>query len=144
MSNTVEVPAIGNWQPIDRGGPFTQFVGPMFSSNVGLGADEPARLGFRVLPHHCNPRQVCHGGMMATFLDIVLARGARIALDIHGSTPTISLSIDYLSPAHLGDWVESRLQVLHHTTRTVFVQAVLHGPDAPVLRGSGIFRLPST
>jgi uncharacterized protein (TIGR00369 family) len=143
MHNTEAPPADAGWEPITGSGPFTIHVGKIFQTRIALEPNEPMRYGFRVQAHQCNPREVCHGGMLATFLDIALARGSRAALNIQGATPTVSMTLDYLSPARLGDWIESRVQLVHRARKTAFMQAVLWGPEAPVLRGSGIFRLPN-
>ena len=66
------------------------------------------RLGFRVEKRHTNPLGICHGGMLASFCDMLLP------ISIHRKSkevglrflPTINLQLDYLAPAPLGAWVE--------------------------------------
>ncbi|WP_336967482.1 PaaI family thioesterase [Sphingobium aromaticiconvertens] len=130
------------WEPMDRPGPFTHYVGPFFMRNEGLGEGEPTRLGFRVQQHHCNPRLVCHGGMLATFVDLCLARGLIAAEGIVGSAPTITMTMDFLAGAAMGDWIESRISVVKITRQLGFVETILHGSQGPVLRGSGTYKRP--
>ncbi len=133
-----------DWKKLDNvGGPFLELAGPVFSTAVGLRDDEPIRYGLRILKHHCNMRMVCHGGMLATFMDFSLARGATEGLMIRTGTPTMNLSLDYLSPASLGDWIETRVSILRRSKRTAFMQAILLGPECPVMRGSAIYKLPN-
>jgi acyl-coenzyme A thioesterase PaaI-like protein len=105
-----------------------------------LAPNEDVRFGFRVNAHHCNMRPVCHGGMLATFLDVALARGLRCAAGLSPPLPTISLSLDFLAPAALGVWVDARVSVMRVGKSTAFVSALLHADEEPVLRGSGVFR----
>lgn len=135
------LPVPEGWAEVERGGPFTRLIGPVYVSHKVLETGEPARFGFRVRREHCNPRLVCHGGMLASVLDIVLACSIRETLAGIGSIPTVSMTLDYLAPAPLGDWVESRASVLRLTRGHAFVQALLVGAGGPVLRGSGIYKI---
>lgn len=105
-----------------------------------LEAGEDVRFGFRVDAHHCNLRPVCHGGMLAAFLDTALARGLRCATGFDPPFPTISLSLDFLAPAALGGWVDARVSVTRVGKSTAFLSAMLYCDGTPVLRGSGVFR----
>jgi uncharacterized protein (TIGR00369 family) len=101
------------------------------------------QFGFRVEMRHTNPMQICHGGMMATFCDMLLP------LSVHRKSsdvgmrflPTISLQIDYLAPAPLGAWVQGEAQVLRTTRSLVFAQGLVEADGTPVARVSGIFKI---
>jgi acyl-coenzyme A thioesterase PaaI-like protein len=84
---------------------FLEQVGPLYGKWDG------ARLlmGFRVEERHCNPGQVVHGGMMATFADMLLPIAARMQskADV-GFAPTVNLTLDFLAPARLGSWWKAR------------------------------------
>jgi uncharacterized protein (TIGR00369 family) len=134
-------PPDSRWQALPTPAPFVMLVGSVFVTQEGLGAEEPVRFGFRVTEQHANYMGVCHGGMIATFMDITLGLGAAYALDVPRRNPTMNLSVDFLNPARLGDWVESRVQMLRHSKRSCFMQSLLVGPDSLVARGSGILRL---
>src|SRR5438045_5542921 len=77
-------------------------VGPLY----GKWADDRLLLGFRVETRHCNPGQVAHGGMLATFADMILpiASGFKGKMAI-GFLHTLSLTCDYFAPATIGYWV---------------------------------------
>lgn len=132
-------PAEEMWALIERGGFFTKLVGPIYRSQAELEKYEPVRFGFRVSQQHCNPRMVCHGGMLATFLDVALACTLFELPDVSGPLPTISMTLNYLAPAPCGDWIESRVTVPKLGARLGFAQAMLIGPRGPILRGSGIY-----
>jgi len=133
-------PADGAWSLNERGGPFVQLVGTFYTTRTGLEAGEPVRFGFRVGSQHCNVRGVCHGGMLATFLDVALACALRELPGVSGPLPTISMTLDYLDPAPFGAWIESRVTVSKLGRSVGFAQAVLMGPRGPVLRGSGSYK----
>jgi uncharacterized protein (TIGR00369 family) len=118
---------------------FIAVNGPLWVRHEG----RDFKLGFRVEPRHCNPMGICHGGMLATFADMLMPIGA-IALvpELHRRfLPTVSLQIDYLGPVRLGDWVEGRMQVLRTTRTMVFMQGLARSADAVVLRCSGVFKI---
>jgi uncharacterized protein (TIGR00369 family) len=133
-------PVDGAWRPFETDGSFFKLVGPIYATRVGLEPGEPIRFGFRVGPQHCNIRMVCHGGMLATFLDVALACTFRELPDVTGSLPTISMTIDYLAPAELGTWIESRVTVPKLGRSVGFAQTLLMSPSGPVLRGSGVYK----
>ena len=104
---------------------------------------DDVRLGFRVERRHTNPLGICHGGMLASFCDMLLPISAhRVNREVgHRFLPTINLQIDYLAPAKLGDWVEGRAEVLKVTRSLVFAQGLVTSNGVPCARVSGIFKL---
>lgn len=124
---------------LPRMGEFIGANGPLYLRQDG----ETVRIGFRVEPRHTNSMGMCHGGMMATFCDMLLP------LSVHRQRPdvgmrflpTINLQIDYLAPAPLGSWVEGDAQVLRVTRTLVFAQAVVTADGEPAARVSGIFKI---
>lgn len=123
--------------------PFQANNGPLFVAAPFDGTDEePLRLGFRVADKHCGFPGICHGGMIAMVLDNALGRSVQKACDVV-IAPTVSLHIDYMNAAALGEWVESRVRILRKTRRMVFLDALLVGPNGIIAKGSGVFKLPS-
>jgi uncharacterized protein (TIGR00369 family) len=120
---------------------FLEGNGPLY----GKWDDDHLLLGFRVELRHCNPGRVCHGGMLATFADMFLPIAARFqAKTDMGFLPTVNLSCDFLAPAPLGVWVESRAEALKITKNLLFAQGTATADGAPVLRANGIFKITST
>jgi uncharacterized protein (TIGR00369 family) len=121
------------------GGNFMAHNGPLYVRMV----DGRAQLGFRVQARHTNPLNNCHGGMLASFGDMLLP------VCIHRQSaevgqrflPTISLQIDYLAPAPLGAWVQGEADVLRVTRTMVFAQGVARIDGKPVLRVSGTVKI---
>jgi acyl-coenzyme A thioesterase PaaI-like protein len=99
-------------------------------------------MGFRVEARHCNPGMVAHGGMMATFADMLLPIASRFqARTDMGFLPTVNLACDFLAPARLGAWVEGRADVARRTKNLLFAQGLATADGEPCLRANGIFRI---
>ncbi|MBY0408970.1 MAG: PaaI family thioesterase, partial [Burkholderiaceae bacterium] len=121
------------------GGPIIQHNGPLYLLQQG----NVVKFGFRVLPQHVNPMNNLHGGMMASFCDMLLP------LSVHRKSsevanrflPTISLQIDYLAPAPLGAWVEGEAEPLRITRSLVFAQGLVSADGVPCARVSGVFKI---
>jgi uncharacterized protein (TIGR00369 family) len=101
------------------------------------------KLGFVVEERHCNPMGICHGGMLATFADMLLPMGAVMSVpELHRRfLPTVSLQVDFLRSAKLGEWVEGEMQVLRTTRQLVFAQGVVKSGGETALRCSGVFKI---
>ena len=93
-----------------------------------------------MLPHHLNPNGTCHGGMLASFCDVLLPLSTLYQLEaLRLMMPTISLSLDYLEPTRAGAWVESRVEVLRVGRRMAFIQGLLTVAGRTTVRANGTF-----
>lgn len=120
------------------GGPFLEPIGPIW-----IRAEEgAARFGIRLERRHCNNQAVAHGGMLATFADLVLGIGGAQQAGAPGHFVTVSLVTDYLAPAPVGAWLECRPALLRRTARLMFVEGRFEADGTAVLRASGVFSLP--
>jgi uncharacterized protein (TIGR00369 family) len=134
---TPELPA--GFRPLPSMGGFMAANGPLYVRHEG----ELVQLGFRVEARHVNPMGNCHGGMLATFCDMLLP------LSVHRKSPevgmrflpTINLQLDYLAPAPLGAWMQGEVQVLRVTRTMVFAQGLVTADGANAVRVSGIFKI---
>lgn len=134
-TDKLEVPE--GFRPVVVGGSFVAHNGPLF----GRLLDGRLQLGFRVEERHTNPMGICHGGMMATFADMLIPCAAMYRPDGERRfLPTISLQIDYMGSAPLGAWVQGEGEVLRTTRNMLFGQAMVNADGVPALRVSGIFK----
>jgi len=134
---TTDVPE--GFAPIVAGGDFIGVNGPLYLRQAG----DRVELGFRVESRHTNGMAICHGGMMATFCDMLLPMITRMVVPGLGNhfLPTISLQVDYLGPSPLGAWVQGTAQALHRTGSMAFAQGLVHADDRLVARASGVFKI---
>ncbi len=120
------------------GGEFVAQNGPFYAQWTG----ERVLMGFRVQARHTNPLQICHGGMLATFADMLVPCAAIYQGDFDRRfLPTISLQIDYMGAAPLGAWVQGQADVLRTTRNMLFAQGLVTADGKPALRISGIFKM---
>jgi uncharacterized protein (TIGR00369 family) len=104
--------------------------------------EERATLGFRVALRHCNPGDVCHGGMLATFADMLLPIASRLQSETEmGFLPTINLVCDFLAPAPLGSWVEGNADAVTVTRNLLFAHGLVTADGIACLRANGIFKI---
>lgn len=137
MTAVPEVPP--GFAPLSAGGPYILHNGPLYLRHQG----DAVQFGFRVEPRHTNPMGNLHGGMMATFCDMLLP------LSVHCKShevadqflPTISLQIDYLAPAPLGAWVQGEAGPLRITRSLVFAQGLVAADGVVCTRVSGVFKI---
>ena len=137
VSATPAVPE--GFKPRHFGDGFIGVNGPLYTRRTEAGL----QVGFRVEARHANPMNICHGGMMATFCDMLLPITAQhLSKEAHGRfCPTISLQIDYLAMAPLGAWVQGEAQVLRVSRTMIFMQGLVTADGINVARASGVFKI---
>lgn len=126
-------PYPGNWEIgiVKRTGPWT--VGDIWIDW------DAKRYCLQISQAHCNAVGGMHGGAMATFLDgQVFVYQDRAAGDVH--TPTISLHVDYLAPAAIGDWLVADVVLVKVTRTMLFTQAIASVGDRAMARSHAIYK----
>ena len=104
--------------------------------------EEGWRCGFFVEKHHLNPQGVCHGGMLMSFADLAMAGNVGHHTGEMMGIFTINMSVDFLSPGRLGDWLEMHIHHIHTTRTMVSISGVINGSNGVVARANAIYRLP--
>jgi len=113
---------------------FVHQVGPLYRRM----ANDAFTMAFRVEPHHTNGMSNAHGGMLMTFAD--MAWGHIVAVETSSFWVTVRLNVDFLSSAHLGDWVEGGSEVLSAEDGLYVVRGKVWSGDRTLLTGTGIFK----
>lgn len=113
---------------------FGRRIGPLFQK---VGPDSTT-LGFRVDNHHTNGMQNCHGGMLMTFAD--MAWGRVISIERSSYWVTVRLTCDFLSGAHLGDFVEGSAELLSEEGDVFTVRGRIWTGDRLLMTGAGVFK----
>lgn len=117
---------------------FIENVGPLY----GKTQDGRLLMGFRVEMRHCNPGQVAHGGMLATFADMFIPIAARVQAKADvGFAPTVNLNLDFIAPAKLGSWVEGTAEFLRAGKTLFFAQGTATADGVLCLRANAIFKV---
>jgi len=114
---------------------FAESNGPWFEK-----IDGPRVIrGFRPGPQHANGLGIVHGGMLAAFLDA--AMGTAVWHTLGRRAVTVRLTLDYLAPGRLGDWLQAEGEVIGHDEQVAQIRGRLYGPRHEVLGGLGVFAL---
>jgi len=132
MSGPDAPPLAGEWRlgAVTRTGAWT--VGDLWVDRA------THRYALKVGAEHCNETGRMHGGAMATFLD---GQAFVVISDLmqEHHTPTISLSIDFLAPPALGEWVVAEVQLVKITRSMIVTQALAKIGDRVVARSNAIY-----
>jgi uncharacterized protein (TIGR00369 family) len=138
--NPLNIPQ--GYKPLRVGGAFMQGCGPLYGRLTREGDQNRVHIGFRVEPRHANPVGVCHGGMLATLADMMAAICVPYQTDLpRHFFPTISLQLDFLAAARIGDWVQLQTDILRTTRNLVFVQGLITTEGELALRASAIYKV---
>ena len=137
LGNDIPADPPAGYEPVFTGEGFNLLFGALY----GLVEAGRLVLGFRVSHRHVNPHETCHGGVLSTFADLQGYAAQREAGLHRIVTPTVSMTIDYLQPARLGDWIEARTQLLRRSRTLLFSQTVASVDDRKVFRSSSIFKI---
>jgi acyl-coenzyme A thioesterase PaaI-like protein len=101
-------------------------------------------LGIEARQPHTNSRGLVHGGLIAALLDNVMGLAAGHALRAQGIDAsghiTVSLAVEYLSMAKLGQWVTFEPSFVRPGKTLCFVEANAMADGEIIARGKSIFR----
>lgn len=113
---------------------FGRQIGPIY----GRYRPDGYALGFRVEDQHTNGMRNAHGGMLMSFAD--MAWGSIVSIERSSYWVTVRLSVDFLSSAHLGDWVEASGDLLSSVDDLFVVRGKVWTGDRLLMTGSGVFK----
>ena len=122
---------INLWQ---RG--FCRTVGPFYSKRDEATNEEV--MAFRVEEHHANGMGNCHGGMLMSFAD--MAWGRVISNTREMGWVTIRLTTDFLSGAHMNDWVEGTSEIVAEQDDVFTVRGRIWCADWTLMTGTGVYK----
>ncbi len=109
---------------------------PIFSRREG----DALYLGLRAGPAHANSRGFVHGALIAAFADNAMGLSCALYSDPPGAMVTVSLSVDFLATARMGEWLEIRPSVLKRGGALSFCTATIHSADRLCARANATFR----
>ena len=132
--------------PHTRHSPLTSPWQPLYARPDG----HHVQLGLRVREAHCNGRGFAHGGLISALADNAMGlsavAAARAAAAAAGQTPpagavTVSLVLDFMASASIGQWLEFRPVVLRHGRTLAFTECHVLADGELAARASATFRL---
>jgi len=117
-------------------GPFLTENGPLFLKFEEGPFTEQC---FFVRKRHVNTKGMLHGGMIATFMDSVLAR--TVLAGAEGQFVTVHLATSFLAVAKQGEWVYGEGRVVRATPDLIFADARAYVDSKDIARATGIFKV---
>jgi uncharacterized protein (TIGR00369 family) len=117
---------------------FTDNLQPLYRSIT----PDTVSFGLVVEPHHGNMMGICHGGVLMTLADITAATGVNQARGVTAGSPTVHLSIDYISSARMGQWIQATVEQVSVKRRFGFCSGAIYNRAGVVARFSGTFYFP--
>lgn len=113
---------------------FVHQIGPLYRRHDG----ERTTMGFRVEAHNTNGMSNAHGGMLMSFAD--MAWGHIVSVETSSYWVTVRLTCDFLSSAHLGEWVEGGGEVLSREGGLYVVRGRVWSGERELVTGTGVFK----
>lgn len=128
--------------PHTRHSPLTAPWEPILARAQG----HAVQLGLQVREAHCNSRGFAHGGLVSALADNAMGLSAVATARAGGADPTaravtVSLVLDFIGSAQVGQWLEFRPVVLRHGRTLAFTECHVFADEQLVARASATFRL---
>jgi len=96
-------------------------------------------VGLRISEQHINYIDIAHGGVITTLADIALSLQPYQSETPHPTITTTSLTVNFMSGANLGDWLEARATIDRMSKRTAHVHGSIRCGERLIATASGIF-----
>jgi uncharacterized protein (TIGR00369 family) len=128
------------FRPSQRSSGYLDLIGPIYEAGEGANY----RIGLRVEERHANTKGYCHGGVLSAIADVYLGRIAALSMTKPCKFLTSHLSIDYLSAAPVGAWLEAVGQVdrigrsLAHSSGRILADGTI------AVRCAGVFQISAS
>lgn len=104
-------------------------------------ADGPKLVGLHICPHHINYKDAAHGGVISTFADVALSHAVFDAERPRLAPSTITLQVNYLLGAKLGDWLEARVRIDRMGGRTAYTSGTIERDGECIATMTGVFSI---
>jgi uncharacterized protein (TIGR00369 family) len=125
------------FQPHFRKSPFTDPWEPLYSKKT----ETAVIIGLRLAKPHTNSRGLIHGGLIASLADNAMGYSCALVMGWTSSLVTISLAVDYVGSAEIGQWLAVESEVIKTGSTICFAQSLIKADDAIIARANGTFRV---
>lgn len=135
MSNIADIPE--GFTRHARTSPLTEPWEPIYSKTTS----QAVIIGLRLATPHTNSRGIVHGGLIATLADNAMGLSCGLHLKAPGRLLTISLSVDYLGSANIGQWLEVDTNFVKAGGSICFAQSLITADGVPCARANATFKV---
>jgi len=125
------------FQPHFRKSPFTEPWEPLYSKKT----EKAVIIGLRLAKPHTNSRGLIHGGLIASLADNAMGYSCALVMGWTTSLVTISLAVDYVGSAEIGQWLAVESEVIKTGSTICFAQSLIKADDTVIARANGTFRV---
>lgn len=112
---------------------------PIYARHSARGVD----LAIRADAAHANSRGLVHGGLITALADNAMGLSCGQQARNPDGLVTISLSVDFVGIANVGQWVEICPEVIRVGRSLCFASALVLANDSVCARASGVFKVVS-
>jgi uncharacterized protein (TIGR00369 family) len=121
-----------------RQSPLTEPWEPLYSKRT----DKAVIIGLRLARPHTNSRGLIHGGLIAALADNAMGLSCGVRLEGGGSRlVTVSLAIDFIGTAQLGQWLTVETDVIKTGGTLCFAQSLIRADEVVIARANATFRV---
>jgi uncharacterized protein (TIGR00369 family) len=120
-----------------RPSPLTDPWEPIYSKQTS----DAIILGLRLAKAHTNARGFAHGGLIAALTDKAMGHSCGHKMGGTHSLVTVSMSIDFISTAQIGQWLVIESEVIKTGGTLCFAQCRVTADDAVIARANATFRV---
>ena len=117
--------------------PVTDPWEPLFSRR----GEKSVQLGVWLREAHCNSRGFLHGGVIAALADNAMGLSCVASQQAARSALTVSLNVDYLATAKIGQWLLIDPRVVKTGSTLGFVDALIAADGETIARATATFRM---
>jgi uncharacterized protein (TIGR00369 family) len=125
------------FEPHFRKSPFTDPWEPLYSRRT----EKAVIMGLRLAKPHTNARGLIHGGLIAALADNAMGYSCAQATGWVSSFVTISLSVDFIGAAEIGQWLAVESDVIRTGNTICFARSLIKADNAVIARANGTFRV---
>jgi uncharacterized protein (TIGR00369 family) len=132
---TTDIPK--GFEPHFRKSPLTDPWEPLYSRKT----DRAVVIALRLAKPHTNGRGLIHGGLIAALSDNAMGYSCAQAMGWTTSLVTISLVVDFIGTANVGQWLAVETEVIKTGSTICFAQSLIKADDIVIARANGTFRV---
>ena len=125
------------FEPLSRKSPLTAPWEPLYAKKT----ERAVIIGLRLARPHTNGRGLIHGGLIAALADNAMGYSCAQATNWSVSFVTVSLSIDFVGSAEIGQWCSIESDVIKTGKTICFAQSLVKADGVVIARASGTFRV---